>query len=385
MRITDMFKRNHFTVREKWECQFRHECEHDPKMKEYFKNNPPSETLVLNLCDTLCGGRTSALRSCKKANLEKGECIKLFDICSEYPFANFKCAYVTGHPAVYLEGDSNMPPVDQWNGAALVQILPPKNLFLPVLGIKCRSKLIFPLCRTCAGTQNQEECLHEDPQDRVLIGSWCAIELQLAYFIFPGGKMGEKTLRPMTELVFDYGHLIQLTQNSAIAINSILPLSEECIQVSYTPKEQMDECFKMTSLIHAAQTTAHGRLFLSFTDSVCFLSVPGQPEPEIGQYLGDMTDQLADDFEEGSYIAEWISAGCKNYGYLVHVRGNPSQIARIPGWRIVTRDTTKTWRVCLNKRRRVSQGRTVPYGYTDTLFDDKDYGLLDVLDSLCDE
>ncbi|XP_052128233.1 uncharacterized protein LOC127750488 [Frankliniella occidentalis] len=254
--------------------------------------------------------------------------------------------------------------------------------------------------------------------------------------------MGERTLRPMTELVFDYGHLIQLTQNSAIVINSILPLSEECIQVRYTPKEQLDECFKTTSLIHAAQTTAHGRLLLykyldivgeralyHDTDSVCFLSVPGQPEPEIGKYLGDMTDQLADDFGEGSYIAKWISAGCKNYGYLVHVSGNPndtktivkvrgisintscdnvvtfdrlkdmvlsdgkkittvnipSQIARIPGWRTVTRDTTKTWRVCLNKRRRVSQGRTVPYGYTDTLFDDEDYGLHDVLDSLCDE
>ncbi|KAE8738536.1 hypothetical protein FOCC_FOCC015980 [Frankliniella occidentalis] len=204
----------------------------------------------------------------------------------------------------------------------------------------------------------------------------------------------------------------------------------------------MDDCLKTTSLIHAAQTTAHGRLLLykyldivgeralyHDTDSVCFLSVPGQPEPEIGQYLGDMTDQLADEFGDGSYIQEFISAGCKNYGMSVVIRGDPkdiktivkvrgisintscdnvvtfdrlrdmvlsdekklttvnipSQIARIPGWRIVTRDATKTWRVCLTKRRRISGGRTVPYGYQDTLLDDEDYDLLNIMESLYDE
>ncbi|XP_052130790.1 uncharacterized protein LOC127751363 [Frankliniella occidentalis] len=189
MRITDMFKRNNYTVREMWECHFRHECEHDPKMREYFETNPPKETPVLNLRDTLCGGRTSALRTYKEANILKGERIKLLDVCSEYPFVNFKCAYVTGHPTVYLENDNAMPPIDQWNGAALVQILPPKNLFLPVLGIKCCSKLIFPLCRTCAESQNQGECSHEDPHDRMLTGSWCTIELQLAV------KKGYKILK----------------------------------------------------------------------------------------------------------------------------------------------------------------------------------------------
>lgn len=73
-----------------------------------------------------------------------------------------------------------MPPVDQWNGVIKAKVLPPRDLFLPVLSFRCHSKLLFPLCRTCAVMQNQEKCDHEDIEDRCLTGTWCAPELQLA-------------------------------------------------------------------------------------------------------------------------------------------------------------------------------------------------------------
>jgi len=74
--------------------------------------------------------------------------------------------------------------------------------------------------------------------------------------------MGERSMRPKTVFVFDYGELIRLTQDSTIIISAILPFGEDCLQISYTPVEDMDKPSRTTSLIHACQTTAQGRLLL---------------------------------------------------------------------------------------------------------------------------
>lgn len=39
---------------------------------------------------------------------------------------------------------------------------------------------------------------------------------------------------------------------------------------------------------------------------------PGESEIALGDYLGDMTNEL----DKGDHIAEFISAGAKNYGYV---------------------------------------------------------------------
>ena len=60
----------------------------------------------------------------------------------------------------------------------------------------------------------------------------------------------------------------------------------------------------------------------------------------------------------------------------------PAQIARMKGWRIVTRPSSKGWQTCLNKRRRIDKERTVPYGFTDRLLDEADYELVDEMYNL---
>ena len=47
------------------------------------------------------------------------------------------------------------------------------------------------------------------------------------------------------------------------------------------------------------------------TDSVIYTWKPGQTEIPLGDYLGDMTNEL----DEGDYIVEFVSGGAKNYGY----------------------------------------------------------------------
>jgi hypothetical protein len=165
-----------------------------------------------------------------------------------------------------------------------------------------------------------------------------------------------------------------------------------------------------------------------FSDSICFLSKPGYPEPTQGSNLGDLSDQLQEDYGPNSFCTEFVSGGAKNYSMKIAVGGNPddiktvtkvrgisinctsdstvtfdnlkemvlsespqakkidipSQLVRLKGWRIISRPSSKTWQVCLNKRRRIGKDCTVPYGFTDTILDEDDYDLLDVLDSLAE-
>ena len=50
------------------------------------------------------------------------------------------------------------------------------------------------------------------------------------------------------------------------------------------------------------------------TDSVIFKQAPGQPSIPVGDFLGDMTNELP----AGDHIVEFVSGGAKNYGYQTH-------------------------------------------------------------------
>ena len=52
------------------------------------------------------------------------------------------------------------------------------------------------------------------------------------------------------------------------------------------------------------------------TDSIFFISRPGEYEPKLGDYLGEFTNEI--DPSEGQYIKEFVSAGPKNYSYRLN-------------------------------------------------------------------
>jgi hypothetical protein len=533
MRLTALFRSAGYSVIEKWECKFRGELKSDPEVKAYFEAHPSTRVPPLSLRDALCGGRTSALRSYVKADLNEGETIKMVDVVSEYPNANLRGRYPYGHPTIYLEDDPGMPPIEQWNGVVKCTVLPPRDLFLPVLPFKSNGKLMFPLCRTCVETVSNDLCHHDDPALRQITGTWCAPELQLAVlqkgytiikihevYQYPGtmcynletgeaglfsayvrcvlaikiqasgwpaecdtaekkqryidevkkhdgitidpnkvaknpglrtigklmgnsfwGKFGEKTIRPKTEFINDYAGLMNIMVDPTKKISGLMPLGENCLQVTWKPVEDTEESLPTSSLLHAAFTTCHGRLQLykyldivqeralyHDTDSVAFLSRPGEPDLPLGTHLGDLTDQVAEDYGPGSFILEMAAGGPKNYGYIVAVGGDPNnlrgmikvrgitinmsckdmvtypnlkalvlgergpmtvpiphQIARLSNWKIVTRSTSKKWQAINNKRRRVDKERTVPHGFNawgDE--DEEDQELLEALDVLGD-
>ena len=50
------------------------------------------------------------------------------------------------------------------------------------------------------------------------------------------------------------------------------------------------------------------------TDSVIYVSIPGEWDPEIGDYLGELTNELAD----GDFIVEGVFPGPKNYAFVTN-------------------------------------------------------------------
>ena len=137
------------------------------------------------------------------------------------------------------------------------------------------------------------------------------------------------------------------------------------------------------------------------TDSVIFVSKPNDPEPPIGPYLGELTDELG-----GDYITAFVSGGPKNYSYRTntdkvetkvrgitldcttkqkvnfnviralvylhaqcHVTGRvtvdiPFKITRdARSKNIETKRMKKDYRIVYDKRVIIDEYKTLPYGY----------------------
>jgi hypothetical protein len=83
--------------------------------------------------------------------------------------------YPVGHPILITE---NFGELSQYFGLIKCKILPPADLYFPVLPTKIRNKLFFPLCRQCA-IDETDICLHSVAQ-RSFWGTWTICEVNKA-------------------------------------------------------------------------------------------------------------------------------------------------------------------------------------------------------------
>ena len=81
-----------------------------------------------------------------------------------------------GHPQIITE---NFADISTYFGLIKCTVLPPRGLFHPVLPYRTPDKLMFPLCKACADTLNQNPCTHSD-EERAIRGTWCHVELMKA-------------------------------------------------------------------------------------------------------------------------------------------------------------------------------------------------------------
>ena len=197
-------------------------------------------------------------------------------------------------------------------------------------------------------------------------------------------------------------------------VKDVQMINDETVEIQYTEKEGFVEENNKVNIVIAAFTTAYARLKLYDlldllqervlyydTDSVVYVHEPGKPDPLLGDYLGELTDEL-----KGDYITTFISGGPKNYGYVTNtgeailkIRGitlnyDASKTINVDVMRhlvelyvdchiqdkvtvnipykitrdkkeknIVTKRTKKDYRIVYNKRIVKDNYETVPYGY----------------------
>lgn len=148
------------------------------------------------------------------------------------------------------------------------------------------------------------------------------------------GKLGQRENQPKTKIVNKPDEFFAMLCDPNIEINTVLPINDETLIVNYEFKEESYDQLPTVNVCLAAYTTAQARLKLySYleqlgdrvlyydTDSVIFISRKGEPEPETGECVGELTDEL-ECYGPGSFITEFVCAGPKSYAYRVY---SPSQ------------------------------------------------------------
>jgi hypothetical protein len=143
------------------------------------------------------------------------------------------------------------------------------------------------------------------------------------------------------QLFFDY-----LTSDEISVLDADL-VNDNLIEIRYEYTDNFIKPDAKTNVVIAAFTTAYARLKLYGvldmmqervlyydTDSVVFVSKPGEPEPRLGNHLGELTDELG-----GDHIMVFASGGPKNYCYKTNTGKVTMKI------RGITLDCTATQRV----------------------------------------
>ena len=110
-------------------------------------------------------------------------------------------------------------------------------------------------------------------------------------------------------------------------IKNVRFVSDEMVHMDWCYHDDFVEVSGRTNVVIAAYTTAQARLKLygylenlnertlyCDTDSVIFISKTGEWEPALGDYLGDMTDELSD-HKGGNSIVTFVGAGPNNYAF----------------------------------------------------------------------
>lgn len=140
------------------------------------------------------------------------------------------------------------------------------------------------------------------------------------------GKFGQRLNMPQSAFYHESeaDKFFRCLSEPSKEVKDFFIVSEDMIQLSWENKaDTVKEDFN-TNVFIATFTTCWARLKLYAilemlqqrvlyfdTDSVIFVSRPGEREPEIGSFLGQLTSEL----KAGDYIVEFVSGGPKNYAY----------------------------------------------------------------------
>ena len=134
------------------------------------------------------------------------------------------------------------------------------------------------------------------------------------------GKFAQRSNLVKTEQIEDPQVFFDYLTSDEITVLDADLVSDEILEIRYEYGDKFVQPDPNTNVVIAAFTTAYARLQLYDelymlqqrvlyydTDSVIYLS---QPEPRLGNYIGDLTNELG-----GEHITVFASGGPKNYCY----------------------------------------------------------------------
>jgi hypothetical protein len=148
-----------YAVKVIWECEW--DASKVVEQKPELLTHPIVLHSPLFTRDALYGGRTEAM--CLHYKIEENEeTIQYCDVMSLYPYICKYFKFPIGHPAIHVGYTcKNIDACLQMERLIKCTVVPPKDLYHPVLPFRCSKKLLFCLCRSCAVEQNmQEPCQH---------------------------------------------------------------------------------------------------------------------------------------------------------------------------------------------------------------------------------
>ena len=419
-------KRLGFNLIEIWEHEFDEMMKTDPAIENYVQSLDYLKIAPLDPRDAFMGGRTGVCKLYYK--VEPEEKIFYYDVTSLYPYINKYGRYPIGTPKILLGKELENRTVFDIDGIIKVDILPPRKLYHPVLGVKLHNKLMFILCFECALNKISDCCTHSDNK-RMIHGTYIADELRLAvekgykimkiheawhyetmtqfdktsnsgglfsgyidmfiklkttYSGFPSwcknqedkelfvknfydkegvlldinsisknsgyrslsklllnslwGRLGMKTNKPKKAFINNSNDLLKLMINPSYEVNSFYELSDDSLLLSYALKSECEQIQSYVNVVLAAYTSALARIHLynyldilkerclyHDTDSIIFTCKEDEKCPKLGDYLGDLTDELLE-YGENSYISEAIFTSEKSYAFKVKTPGKEDSI-----------------------------------------------------------
>ena len=169
-----------YTVKSVWECTWNSMKQQNPSVKSFVSGLSWVDPLQPR--DAFFGGRTGAVALHHEVN--PGEKIFYVDVTSLYPWVNKNAEYPLGHPEIIF--NPSIEDFEDYFGLAKVSILPPYELFHPVLPVRIGEKLTFPLCSACVKEElakpllEREAICRHSREERVLVGTWCTPEIEKA-------------------------------------------------------------------------------------------------------------------------------------------------------------------------------------------------------------
>ena len=139
------------------------------------------------------------------------------------------------------------------------------------------------------------------------------------------GKFGMRDNLTKTEFIHKPVKFYKLMRSKQRKVHDIHTVTEECVMVTSSAEEDFNEGNNTSNIAIAAFTTSYARLRLldmmrkldervlyTDTDSVIYVSKPGDWEPELGTVLGEWDNQLEADED---HIVSFVSLGPKTYAY----------------------------------------------------------------------